>query len=678
MHTSSRLFRQIMGIMLAFVLLCQMGYPEIAHAGESFPSDVSVVDVTKPAVVEVQAGATATFRFSDRAWPVAVGGVASGLVVNPDGVIITSSRIVDLLKKDQTSIRQALADRFFDEVQKQVGRRLSESERLGIAQNTTLMEEVKTYQQVLLSDGQKYDFQLLWAGSPPQEVVLNNAPVVSYRPKASTAKTVKEEGVEPRQDEGVSPVPTPAEEPTEVEQPVPVTSYPSNREFDALQEVAVVKIQAEKMPSMLLSPAGESDSSKAATVIGFPGNADPTALLTPGTVTEVAENPGTIVSSKTGKGKEAYGSLLDIEATLAPAAASGPVVTGDGRIVGLAGKTAKGTGLYPMVNSQAVLEALQKAGQSNKASDTTSVYAKALSMYNQGYTSKAISILDDVLDMFPHHGPAKALLADAKARLENGEDRIYWPDFILHSVITLLIVAAGGAYLWIRYKKGRRKQSSTKGTVPSNSEDITSSTSEKKASSSPISFLISKEEKNSPTNESPIDNNMVDSASELPSIGMDRSVSGSILDASVDRSDSRAFTDSAATDDSNGKGPEKIPSPAASIKQQNAVIPVIEFFSGMLTGRKYVIPKKGLLIGRDPSACQIALKDPVISKQHLFIGPDPFDHNSIIVTDKMSTNGTFINSPDGEKLVGSLPLKDGDKVFLGKQNGFVLRLTDEE
>ncbi|MZP28446.1 FHA domain-containing protein [Heliobacterium undosum] len=684
----SKKIRKGVGLVVAALLLGQASLTTVADAADPLPPDVSVVELAKPAVVQVRAGATATFRFSDRAWPVAVGGTASGFIVNPDGAVVTSSRIIELLQKDDTAIRNALAERFFNEVQKQVGHRLSETERLGVAENTTLIEEVKVYKQVVLSDGQAVDFDIRWTGSPPPEALTTSTPVYSSRPVPRIQRPVTGEGVE-NLGEGVSPVitePVTVKEPEQT--PEPIIPLSANKEFDPVQELAVLKINASNLPSLPLMAADKDDVGQRATVIGYAGNADATALLAPASLMSVAVSSGSVTATKSGKMNANYGPLIDVEATIGPAGAGGPVITDKGEIIGLAGRTARAIGVYPVINTQAVLAALGKSGLSNASepSEATRVYASALDMFSNGHMSKTMSILEDLLKLCPHHGPAKALMTEARQRKEAGDDNIYWPDMALYGGITLALIAAGGGYMGLRYRKLgpaafppalRRlmsrlgaKKGTDRGAEGDGSAAESAATKEK-----PISFYIPKDPP--------------DSSAPAPGVSPAPSM-GDVLEfpfaapskpsAQAKENKERPGLMVAAASDS---AVDALPAPSQpSVAGKVASLwrtpkadakPVIEFISGPLTGRRMVVPREGLLVGRDPLTCQVVLDDPFISKQHIFVGPDPLDKTAIIVTDKGSTNGTFLDSPAGERLEGTRTLQNGDQVYLGQRNAFVLR-----
>ena len=94
----------------------------------------------------------------------------------------------------------------------------------------------------------------------------------------------------------------------------------------------------------------------------------------------------------------------------------------------------------------------------------------------------------------------------------------------------------------------------------------------------------------------------------------------------------------------------------------------VQITSGSMSGKRFPITKTGLLIGTDPSKCQICVNEDTISHEHAWIVPVD---NSVVVIDRGSTNGTYINSPDSPR-VSKVGLQNGDRVYLGKKGSVVL------
>jgi len=83
---------------------------------------------------------------------------------------------------------------------------------------------------------------------------------------------------------------------------------------------------------------------------------------------------------------------------------------------------------------------------------------------------------------------------------------------------------------------------------------------------------------------------------------------------------------------------------------------------GQPAGRRFEVTREGLLIGRDPSKCQIVINDDAVSKEHAWVVP--IDGGTVVI-DRGSTNGTFLNSINSPK-ISKVRLQNGDKIFIGK------------
>ena len=94
----------------------------------------------------------------------------------------------------------------------------------------------------------------------------------------------------------------------------------------------------------------------------------------------------------------------------------------------------------------------------------------------------------------------------------------------------------------------------------------------------------------------------------------------------------------------------------------------VQVTAGSLAGQKFKITKAGILVGTDPSKCQICVTEDAISHEHAWIVPVD---NRVVVIDRGSTNGTYINSVESPR-VSKVGLQNGDRVYLGKKGSVVL------
>lgn len=90
--------------------------------------------------------------------------------------------------------------------------------------------------------------------------------------------------------------------------------------------------------------------------------------------------------------------------------------------------------------------------------------------------------------------------------------------------------------------------------------------------------------------------------------------------------------------------------------------------SGPLNGNRFPIPKTGVMIGRDSTKCAIVTSDESVSKEHAWVVPVD---NEVVVIDRNSTNGTYVNSMDSPR-INKTALRSGDRVYIGRKGAITL------
>jgi pSer/pThr/pTyr-binding forkhead associated (FHA) protein len=113
-------------------------------------------------------------------------------------------------------------------------------------------------------------------------------------------------------------------------------------------------------------------------------------------------------------------------------------------------------------------------------------------------------------------------------------------------------------------------------------------------------------------------------------------------------------------------GATRLESPALPTLPPGQSYGNIQATAGALSGKTFKVPKEGLLIGRSPK-CQVVLQDDTVSSEHAWIVPSG---NEVVVIDKGSSNGTYVNSVESPK-VSKIGLRNGDRIFLGKKGANV-------
>jgi RsiW-degrading membrane proteinase PrsW (M82 family) len=79
--------------------------------------------------------------------------------------------------------------------------------------------------------------------------------------------------------------------------------------------------------------------------------------------------------------------------------------------------------------------------------------------------------------------------------------------------------------------------------------------------------------------------------------------------------------------------------------------------SGPMAGQSFALGYTGVQIGRDGTSSQIVIRDPRVSKRHVWIGPST---SGFVAVDRGSTNGTWLN---GRRVTETL-LQPGDRLEL--------------
>ncbi len=110
------------------------------------------------------------------------------------------------------------------------------------------------------------------------------------------------------------------------------------------------------------------------------------------------------------------------------------------------------------------------------------------------------------------------------------------------------------------------------------------------------------------------------------------------------------------------------PPPPAGIAPSSGSFGTIHITAGSLNGNRFPVPKAGLMIGRDSTKCGVVISDDSVSKEHAWVVPL---ENEVVVIDRGSANGTYINSSDSPR-VNKVALKNGDRILLGRKGGTVL------
>jgi ABC transport system ATP-binding/permease protein len=93
---------------------------------------------------------------------------------------------------------------------------------------------------------------------------------------------------------------------------------------------------------------------------------------------------------------------------------------------------------------------------------------------------------------------------------------------------------------------------------------------------------------------------------------------------------------------------------------------------GILSGRSFTIGRNGLMIGRDPAACQVVVADDEISRLHAWVGYN--EEGQVILRDRNSANGTYVN----QVRIAEKVLNPSDEIAFGTGRRHLFRLLTAE
>jgi serine protease Do len=237
---------------------------------------------------------------------------------------------------------------------------------------------------------------------------------------------------------------------------------------DGGKDVAIIKIDANNLPTVPLGNSDDVNVDDHVYVIGYPGKANisKASML-------VATSSDGIISAV--KNKDYSGTpLLQTNANINHGNSGGPAFDAAGRVIGIAtfGKDVPGYNfLVPISTAK---EFVRQAGAEPERGSFDKTWHDALDAYSNGEWSKAHSLLKDVLEMMPNQPEAEKLQlqAAAKERTENPIERVEETIGLPAIVgIVALLVATGGLLIWLLV----RTPKPAKPTAPSRPEPRTSS-----------------------------------------------------------------------------------------------------------------------------------------------------------------------------------------------------------
>jgi len=214
------------------------------------------------------------------------------------------------------------------------------------------------------------------------------------------------------------------------------------------KDVAIIKIDGHDLPTVPLGNSDEVNVNDPVFVIGYPGDADVSAIAT----FVATSTDGRISAVKRLERPDIP--VLQTSALINPGNSGGPAFDGEGRVIGLA-TFKRGESYNYLVPINVAMELVRAAGVEPRRGAFDDLWQSALDAYADGHWGRARKFLQQVLRMMPDQPEAQRLEREAEAneRLEGPWQKLV-DSFGLPSVLGTLLaaVAACAAMTWLLFR----------------------------------------------------------------------------------------------------------------------------------------------------------------------------------------------------------------------------------
>jgi serine protease Do len=248
-------------------------------------------------------------------------------------------------------------------------------------------------------------------------------------------------------------------------------------------DVALLKVDGQdNLPTI---PIGENDDvSPGSTVhvVGFPAASTFSAGLSRDSQVQptVTQGPVTAVKS-TNSGMPVF----QTQAPASPGNSGGPVLTDDGKAVGVLVANAVGSdgvaaqGQNFVIPASEVLDMLGRNGVTPEESDTTATYDEAVDAFYDRHYSAALPLFEKAETLYPAHPFAQKFITDSKTAIDEGRDETpvveeeSGPGALVWALGggAVLLLIAGGAGAWVVTRR-RRVGPAPTGQAPAGSHPV--------------------------------------------------------------------------------------------------------------------------------------------------------------------------------------------------------------
>jgi V8-like Glu-specific endopeptidase len=208
-------------------------------------------------------------------------------------------------------------------------------------------------------------------------------------------------------------------------------------------DVALVKIEAENLPSVTLAPEDTVEVGTEVVSVGFPASVD---MVTDPTM-DPSYKDGTISSIK--PIQDGLLNVYEISSQMSGGMSGGPTLNSSGQVVGLNsfGIVGESKGFSFIRPASIISEMLTDEGVSNEVGDVQQTYLDGLAAYFDGDRATAVDDLDRVLAQVPSYSLAQEYRAKAETLAEPAPTQSGLPILplglaILGALVVLGVVAA--------------------------------------------------------------------------------------------------------------------------------------------------------------------------------------------------------------------------------------------
>ncbi|MGB3138210.1 MAG: serine protease [Nodosilinea sp.] len=220
------------------------------------------------------------------------------------------------------------------------------------------------------------------------------------------------------------------------------------------KDVAILKIEAENMPTIALGDDKDMAAGDRMYILGYPG----AGTLDDAETLEPSLTAG-LVSAR--KAMPDGWEILQTDAAISGGNSGGPVFNEDGEAIGIAtfGKVDPATGskvegVNFVIPMSVIQEFLQQADVEPALSDVSLLYQRGVQQFDTEQFKRALNTFRQVSEINPDYPYVQGYLSDTQAKLnQNGGSALPLWAMVAGGAAGVLVLGAGGTYLMLRRAK---------------------------------------------------------------------------------------------------------------------------------------------------------------------------------------------------------------------------------